>query len=33
MRVRDYFENWQNLAVNQETSEVGYYKDQKGSTS
>ena len=27
MRVRDYFENWQNLAVNQETSEVGYYKD------
>ena len=27
MRVRDYFENWQNLAVNQETQEVGYYKD------
>ena len=27
MRVRDYFENWQNLAFNQETQEVGWYKD------
>ena len=27
MRVRDYFENWQNLTFNQETQEVGWYKD------
>jgi len=27
MAVRNYFETWQNLAVNQETLEVGYYND------
>lgn len=27
MSVRNYFETWQNLAVNQETLEVGYYND------
>lgn len=27
MKVRTYFEQWQNLAVNQETLEVGYYND------
>lgn len=26
-KVRNYFETWQNLAVNQETLEVGYYND------
>lgn len=26
-KVRNYFEEWQNLAVNQETLEVGYYND------
>jgi len=27
MKVREYFETWQNLAVNQETLEVGYYNE------
>lgn len=27
MKVREYFEIWQNLAVNQETQEVGYFND------
>ena len=27
MKVREYFEIWQNLAVNQSTQEVGYYND------
>jgi len=27
MKVRQYFETWQNLAVNQETQEVGYFND------
>lgn len=27
MKVREYFETWQNLAVNNETYEVGYYNE------
>jgi hypothetical protein len=27
MKIREYFETWQNLAVNQETLEVGYYNE------
>jgi hypothetical protein len=27
MRIREYFETWQNLAINQETLEVGYYNE------
>ena len=27
MKIREYFETWQNLAVNQETQEVGYFND------
>lgn len=27
MKIREYFEAWQNLAVNQETQEVGYFND------
>lgn len=27
MKVREYFETWQNLAVNQETKEVGYFNE------
>ena len=27
MKVRKYFEIWQNLAVNQETQEIGYFND------
>lgn len=27
MKIREYFETWQNLAVNQETKEVGYFND------
>lgn len=27
MKVREYFETWQSLAVNQETQEVGYFND------
>jgi len=26
-KVRNYFESWQNLAVNQDTKEVGYFND------
>ena len=27
MKVREYFETWQNLAINQETLEVGYFNE------
>jgi hypothetical protein len=27
MKIREYFETWQNLAINQETLEVGYYNE------
>lgn len=27
MKIRNYFETWQNLAVNQETQEIGYFND------
>jgi len=27
MKIREYFETWQNLAVNQETLEVGYFNE------
>lgn len=27
MMVREYFERWQNLAVNQETQEIGYFNE------
>lgn len=27
MKIREYFETWQNLAINQETLEVGYFNE------